>query len=383
MKLPFLTKEPTIDVSLKGLKIGAIVYNEGVYHTFALSKCNRKIMEFVSVELKDFTLNSVVVDSLSELTLPTAIVRANKIYLFFNQNGSVKLTVCGKDGKWVEHPEPILKRVGKVDVKLSRMDGEYHLLTIDGKGEVKDYKSQNTLQWTSDASLIRDVTIGGAKSVNLIGVNGNKYLIYGKGNHTKCALIDNGKLMKSADLDDVALPRTAFLLDGRTLFIGNKNGNSVIKEVSVGERISMRYLREYDAQKEYDWMLDGLFVDGKGYLPNFKVNKEYQLNVVFGSATEFYLKLYSYCSQEVYVYVSKDNGVVVCDATSVKGDGYTSRFANIEDSVSLTYYQKGDVLYVFVMGMTFTVALPGEIKGDTLIKSNGTLNCAMRVYDFN
>ena len=381
MKLPFLTKEPIIDLTLDELEIGSIVYNEGVYHTFALTNDRRKIVEFVSVELKNFTFNSVVASAFCELSLPTAIVRANKIYLFFNQKGSVKLTVCGKDGKWVEHPEPVLKRVGRVDVKLTRIDGEYHLLTLDKKGEIKDYTSQNTLQWALDANLISNVKINGAKSVNLVSAYGNKYLIYGKGNCTKYALIENGKLMRSVALDDIALPRTAFLLDGRTLLIGRKNDKSVIKEVSVDEQISLRTLREYDTEKEFNWMLDGLFVNEKGYLPDFKANKEYQLYVTFGSATEFYLKLYSHYSQEVYVYVSKDNGVVVCDATSVNGDGYTSRFTNIEDSVSMTYYREGDILYVFVMGKAFTIALPDVVKGDTLIKSNGTLNCAMRVND--
>lgn len=383
MKLPFLTKESIVELTLDGLEIGAIVYNEGTYHTFALSKDHRKIVEFVSVELKNFTFSGVVVESFSELTLPTAVVRANKVYVFFNQSDKIKLTVRGKNGEWTQHPEPIVKNVGKVDVKISRINGEYYLATVGMNGEVKIYKSQNTMQWLLDDELLHGVVINGVRSASVIGLNDGLYLIYGKGNLAKCARIENGKLKKSVDLDDLSMPRTAFLLDGRTLLIGSKNGNAVLKEAFLDDKIALRAIREYDYQKEYNWTLSGLFVDKKGYLPDFKANKEYKMNIVFGSATECYLKLYSRYSQEVYVYVSKENGVVVCDATSVNGDGNTSRFLEIEDSVWLTYYQEGNILYVFVMGKAFTITLPEAVQGDTLITANGTLNCNIQVNDFN
>ena len=90
--------------------------------------------------------------------------------------------------------------------------------------------------------------------------------------------------------------------------------------------------------------------------------------------------------------VVRHNGAQLQDKMQVKADfkkgyqtGTTKRsiFLEIEDSVWLTYYQEGNILYVFVMGKAFTITLPEAVQGDTLITANGTLNCNIQVNDFN
>lgn len=400
-------KKSSAPNGLTGIKMGppaCIIYSGGVYHLFRPFRkgLSAGIAHFLSSDLLDWQETEPAVYKKIRpfgYGAGSAVLRNGKIFFIYDNTfplGRQRLSVSRDHNGFEEYPLPILKgRTTLKDPRVFYSNGRYYMLLC------QNMKTPKILLFTSDNLMnwhFKEILLHGEKGLDfryqsIVCLGGKNYIIFTKINKKpkeektfacRCALdIDNRYFSLDGEklpLEGLYCPRTAALLDGRIILIGNadkSSGNMLTpRELYYSEGLCQRPVREiFEKRKEFQ-ELCGLTIDTAEYKV-FPGDKEILIDINLSLCEKLEIAF----GNDTAVSVDKEKISLTYRMPGEKAEYLLSDFVH-RDKVSLDILIRGALLEVFVKDshIALSAAVPEDTGGLIKINADGTAVLNITVY---